>query len=74
MKNICKITGKKKIVGNNVSHSNKKTKKNFFINLQNYKFYLEKEKYLLKLRISCKGKRFIYKNGIYKYFKKIFYK
>ena len=40
MARICDITGKKVMVGNNVSHSNKKTKRRFYPNLQTKKFFI----------------------------------
>ena len=45
MSRICQITGKRAMVGNNVSHANNKTKRRFEINLLEKKFYLpEQEK------------------------------
>ena len=40
MSRICQITGKKTVVGNNVSHSNIKTKRRFHPNLHTKKFYV----------------------------------
>ena len=40
MSRVCQITGKKVMVGNNVSHSNRKTKRKFYPNLQTKKFYV----------------------------------
>ncbi|WP_372776034.1 50S ribosomal protein L28, partial [Mangrovibacterium sp.] len=40
MSRICQITGKKAMVGNNVSHSKRRTKRRFSPNLFNKKFYL----------------------------------
>ena len=39
MSKICQITGKKAMVGNNVSHSKRRTKRKFNVNLFNKKFY-----------------------------------
>lgn len=64
MSRICQITGKKPIVGNNVSHANNKTKRRFLPNLQSHKFWLEKENKWIKLRLSTKAIRTIDKNGI----------
>ena len=45
MSRICQITGKRAMVGNNVSHANNKTKRRFEINLLEKTFYLpEQEK------------------------------
>ena len=35
MSRICELTGKGRLVGNNVSHANNKTKRTFLPNLQN---------------------------------------
>ena len=43
MAKICQITGKKAMVGNNVAHSNKKTKRTFDVNLFRKKFYWVEE-------------------------------
>ncbi|MDT8393432.1 MAG: 50S ribosomal protein L28 [Bacteroidales bacterium] len=64
MSRICEITGKKMIVGNNVSHSNIKTKRKFYPNLQNKKFYLPDEDKWITLKVSAAGIRTINKKGI----------
>ena len=40
---ICEITGKVALVGNNVSHSNRKTKRKFSPNLKTKRFWSEEE-------------------------------
>lgn len=64
MSNICQITGKKVIVGNNVSHSMRKTKRVFKPNLQVKKFYLPEEDKWVTLKVSASGIRNINKNGL----------
>jgi large subunit ribosomal protein L28 len=64
MSRICQITGKKLMVGNNVSHSNAKTKRRFYPNLMDKKFYLEEEDRWVTLRVSAAGIRTINKNGL----------
>ena len=44
MSRVCQVTGKKPLVGSNVSHSNRHTKRRFEINLMNKRFWLEDEK------------------------------
>ena len=39
MSKICQITGKKALIGNNVSHSKRRTKRTFDVNLFTKKFY-----------------------------------
>lgn len=64
MARICEITGKKMIVGNNVSHSNRRTKRKFYPNLQKKKFFLEEENRWVTLKVSAAGIRTITKNGL----------
>jgi large subunit ribosomal protein L28 len=64
MARVCQITGKKPIVGNNVSHANNRTKRRFLPNLQNRRFWLESEKRWISLRVSNAGLRLIDKKGI----------
>jgi len=64
MSRVCQITGKRTIVGNNVSHSNRKTKRTFQPNLQKKRFYLEDEKRWITLKVSTSGMRTINKIGI----------
>jgi ribosomal protein L28/ribosomal protein L33 len=64
MSKICQITGKKMMVGNNVSHSKRRTKRTFQPNLFDKKFYLEEENRYVSLRVSAQAIRTINKNGL----------
>ncbi|GAB4251724.1 MAG: 50S ribosomal protein L28 [Vicingaceae bacterium] len=64
MARVCQITGKKAMVGNNVSHSNRKTKRQFKVNLVDKKFYIPEEDRWIKLRVSTSALRTINKKGI----------
>ena len=64
MARVCQVTGKKPMVGNNVSHANNKTKRRFLPNLQYRRFWLESENRFIRLRISNAALRTIDKNGI----------
>ncbi len=66
MSRVCQITGKKVMVGNNVSHSKRRTKRKFHPNLFDKKFYLEDEDRWINLRVSAAGLRTINKNGLRK--------
>ena len=50
--------------GNNVSHSNKKTKRVFRANIFDKRFYLPGEDRWVKLRVSAAGIRLINKKGL----------
>ncbi len=60
----CRVTGKKAMTGNNVSHANNKTKRQFLPNLQWRRFWLENENRWIRLRISNAALRTIDKLGI----------
>lgn len=64
MPNICQITGKKAITGNNVSHAKNRTKRKFNPNLQVKKFFLPESKEWVQLKVSANGIRVIDKLGI----------
>lgn len=60
----CPITGKRPLVGHNVSHANNKTKRRYLPNLQYKRFWLENEKRFVRIRVSTRGIRIIDKHGI----------
>lgn len=64
MSRVCQITGKRPRVGNNVSHSNNKTKRKFYPNLQKKRFYIAEEDRWITLKVSTSAIRTINKNGI----------
>ncbi|PZP55728.1 MAG: 50S ribosomal protein L28 [Azospira oryzae] len=64
MARVCEVTGKRPMVGNNVSHANNKTKRRFLPNLQYRRFWVESERRWVSLRISHAGLRVIDKKGI----------
>ena len=61
---VGQVTGKKPMVGNNVSHANNRTKRRFLPNLQYRRFWIEGEKRWISLRVSNAGLRTIDKKGI----------
>ena len=64
MSRVCQVTGKKPLVGMNVSHSNRHTKRRFEINLRTKRFWLEGEKRWISIRVSARGMRRIDKLGL----------
>ncbi|MDD2287684.1 MAG: 50S ribosomal protein L28 [Bacteroidales bacterium] len=64
MAKVCEITGKRVITGNKVSHSNIKTRRRFYPNLQTKKFYIPEEDMWVTLKVTAAGMRNINKNGI----------
>lgn len=71
MSKVCKLTGKKPISGNNVSHSNRKTKRRFVPNIQKKKFFVPETGEFVTLRISTSAMRTINKLGVLAYIKKL---
>ena len=64
MSRVCQVTGKRPLVGNNVSHSNRHTKRRFEVNLRDKRFWLEDEKRWITIRVSARGMRRIDKLGL----------
>lgn len=64
MAKVCQITGRKRMIGNNVSHSKRRTKREFALNLKTKKFWSEEEQRFITLKVTAKGMRTIKKNGL----------
>lgn len=71
MSKVCQLTGKRPISGNNVSHSNRKTRRRFLPNLQKKRFYVPELDKWITLRICTQAIRTINKMGLYAYIKKL---
>lgn len=71
MSKVCQLTGKRPITGNNVSHSNRKTKRRFLPNLHKKRYYIPETDKWVTLKVSAKAMRTINKLGIYAYLKKL---
>jgi large subunit ribosomal protein L28 len=64
MARVCAVTGKRPMVGNNVSHAHNKTRRRFLPNLQRRRFWVESENRWVSLRLSNAALRTIDKQGI----------
>lgn len=64
MSKVCQITGRKAAVGNNVSHSKRRTKRKFEVNLFNRKFFWVEQQIWIRLTVSAAGLRTINKIGL----------
>jgi large subunit ribosomal protein L28 len=64
MARICQITGKTAMVGNNVSHSKRRTKRTFEVNLMTKRFFDEKTGKWVTLKVSARGIKTINKKGL----------
>ena len=65
MSRVCELTGKKAMVGNNVSHALNRTKRKFDVNLIKKRFYIPEEDKWLTLKVSASALKNINKLGIY---------
>jgi len=64
MSRVCELTGKKAMVGNNVSHAMNKSKRKFDVNLLKKRFYIPEEDKWITLRVSASAIKNINKKGI----------
>ena len=64
MSRICELTGKKAMVGNNVSHAMNRTKRKFPANLLKKRFYIPEEDKWVTLKVSAAALKTINKKGI----------
>ena len=64
MAKICQITGKTAMGGNNVSHSKRRTKRTFDVNLHTKRFFNEDTQEWVTLKVSAAGIKTIAKKGL----------
>jgi len=64
MSRVCSITGKRAMVGNNVSHSQRKTKRKFSVNLIKKRFFVPEENAWVTLKLSASALKTINRKGI----------
>ena len=64
MSRVCELTGKRAMVGNNVSHALNRTKRKFKVNLVKKRFYLPDEDRWITLKVSTRALKNINKKGI----------
>lgn len=64
MSRICQLTGKKAMLGNNVSHANNKTRRQFKVNLKHKRFFIPETGEWITLRVSTSALKNINKKGI----------
>ena len=70
MARVCKITGKKPLVGNNVSKSNRKTKRRQLPNLQSKRIFVPELGKFVQLKVSVTALKTIDRLGLLPYLKK----
>ena len=70
MSKFCVVTGKRPLVGNNVSKSNIKTKRRQFPNLQRKRIYIPELDKTIRIKLSVSALKTIDKIGLLPYLKK----
>ncbi len=70
MARVCKITGKRPLVGNNVSHAHNKTKRRQYPNLQTKRIYVEHLGKFVRVRLSVRALKTVTRTGLMPYLKK----
>ena len=70
MSKVCKITGKRPRVANNVSKANNKTKRRQLPNLQSKKIFVPELGKNVRIKLSVKALKTIDKYGLLSYLKK----
>jgi large subunit ribosomal protein L28 len=70
MSRVCKVSGKKPLTGNNVSHAHNKTKRRQYPNLQSKRIYVEELGKFVRIRISVRALKTVTRDGLMPYLKK----
>ena len=69
MARVCQVSGKRRMVSNNVSHSQRRTKRVQRPNLIKKRIYIPEEDRTIKIRLSARALRTMNKKGVQKYLK-----
>ena len=70
MSKVCKITGKRPLVANNVSKANNKTKRRQLPNLQKKKIFVPELQKYVRIKVSTNALKSIDKEGLLIFLKK----
>lgn len=65
----CRLTNKKPLVGNRVSHANNKTKMRQLPNLQTKRIFIAEQNRWVRVRLSARALRTVSKKGLLKFLK-----
>lgn len=71
MANICELTGKGPMSGNNVSHAHNKTRRRFMPNLQKKKIWIAEENKWITVKATAKAFKTLDKKGYYAMMKEL---
>lgn len=70
MSRVCKVSGKRPLVGNHVSHAHNKTKRRQYPNLQNKRIYVEELDKFVRVRLSVRALKSVSRVGLMPFLKK----
>ena len=70
MSRVCRVSGKKPLVGNNVSHAHNKTKRRQYPNLQTKRIYVEELGKYVRVRLSARALKSVTRVGLLPYLRK----
>ena len=70
MARVCKVSGKRPLVGNNVSHANNRTKRRQFPNLQSKRIFVEHLGRYVRIRLSARALKTVTRSGLMPYLRK----
>lgn len=66
----CKLSGKKPLVGNNVSHAKNRTKMRQQPNIQSKRIWVAEENRMVRVKLSTRALRTVTKMGLLQYLRK----
>ncbi|GAA4814975.1 50S ribosomal protein L28 [Nocardioides caeni] len=64
MSQVCQVTGTRPAFGNNVSHSHRRTRRRFDVNIQRKRYWVPSLGRHVALRISARGIKTVDQRGI----------
>ncbi|WP_139979357.1 50S ribosomal protein L28 [Nocardioides litoris] len=64
MARTCQVTGKQPMFGNNVSHSHRRTRRRFDVNVQSKRYWVPSLGRHVTLRLSARGIKTVDQRGI----------
>lgn len=70
MSKVCKITGKRPLTGNNVSHAHNRTKRRQYPNLQSKRIYVPELDKFVRVKLSTRALKSITSQGLMPYLRK----
>lgn len=64
MSRVCQVTGAEPVFGHRISHSHRRSKRRFNVNIQRKRYYVPSLGRTVRLRVSTRGMKVIAARGI----------